>query len=64
MDELIEELFELWQSHSEAKAELKECINAEGFGYVCLPHSLTCDELKDQIKATIKRIVEANKGEL
>ena len=65
MDDLIEELFELWQGYAEAKAELKECNDNYEFDsdYLCQHHSQKCDELKDQIKATIKKIVDINKGE-
>ena len=65
MDDLIEELFELWQGYSEAKAELKECVDGcqEDSGYFCYQHTQDCDEYKDNIKATIKKIVDLNKGE-
>ena len=63
MDDLIEELFELWEGYAEAKAELKDCVDSVDFadGYICQHHSQKCDEYKDQIKATIKKIVDINK---
>ena len=65
MDDLIEELFELWQGYAEAKAELKECRDNCDFdaAYFCQQYSQDVDEYKENIKATIKKIVDINKGE-
>ncbi len=65
MNELIDELIELFYGYNEAKAELKERNDNYEFDsdYLCQHHSQKCDELKDQIKATIKKIVDINKGE-
>ena len=65
MDDLIDELVELFYGYNEAKAELKDCQNdyKDNAVYFCQPLSQDVDELKDQIKATIKKIVEINKGE-
>ena len=63
MDDLIDELFELYDSYHEARAELKEClIDCEiDAAYFCYHHSQKCDEYKDNIKATIKKIVDISK---
>ena len=65
MDDLIEELFELWEGYAEAKAELKECRDNCHFeaDYICRQHSQDVDELKENIKTTIKKIVDISKGE-
>ncbi len=65
MDELIDELIELTWSYNESKAELKDCMdNCEhDAGYFCQQYSQDCDEYKDNIKATIKKIVDISKGE-
>ncbi len=65
MDDLIDELMDLYESYSEAKAELKDCVMScyegnDDADYVCKAHRQDCEEYKDQIKATIKKIVEAN----
>ena len=63
MDDLIDELMELYESYSEARAEMKECFNdcEVDAGYFCYHHSQKCDEYKDKIKETIKKIVDFNK---
>ena len=64
MDELIDELIELYDGYHESKALLKECVNDYADDdYACQPYRQNCDELKDKIKATIKKIVDINKGE-
>ena len=64
MDNLLDELMDLYESHSDARAELKGCHNDYGIGdYFCNPLKQDVGELKDQIKATIKKIVEISKGE-
>lgn len=65
MDDLIDELIELFYSYNEAKAELKECVDGcqEDASYFCQQHSQDCDEYKDNIKATIKKIVDIGRGE-
>ena len=65
MDELIDELIELFYGYNEAKAELKECVanNDYAADYICQHHKQDCNEYKDNIKATIKKIVDINKGE-
>ena len=65
MDDLIDELIELFYAYNEAKAELKDCLDSADYAgvYICRQHSQDCDEYKDNIKATIKKIVDINKGE-
>ena len=69
MDDPIDKLWDLYEIYHEAKAELKDCRYnchydySQDADYICKPQQQTCDELKDQIKATIKKIVDISKGE-
>ena len=61
MDDLIDELIELYDDYRDAKAELKDCMNDNDDDYICLYRRQDCDELKEKIKATIKKIVDISK---
>jgi len=63
MDDLIEKLLDLFESRTEAKRILKECIHTNGgeSEFYCQGDQADVDEIRVEIKETMKAIVDVCK---
>ena len=65
MDDLIDELIDLFSDYSAAKKELVECVNGCDYdaGYFCQQQSDYVEQYKDDIKIAVKKLIKEAIGE-